>query len=179
MKRAIVKANKINIKPQNFIFIYLITATIVVSLTVSKYITKINAKNVVKVAVMANSTSINLDLADSGVYPGFETVYTISLSNVEDGKVCEVDQKFLINLEKDEFENIPLNYALYKNESCTEIIEPDENGKYSLEEFVFKGGVEEEKEYFLKINWPKEKNDAKYAFEVGYCIINVISTQIN
>lgn len=172
--------NKSSVKPQYFIFIYIITAIVVVALSISKYVATKSSENIARVAVMANSSSVNIDLSE-GVYPGFESIHTIELSNVEDDKVCDVSQKFIIDIEKDEFENIPLNYEIYKDEACTDAnkIEPDENGNYSSDDFIFNGGVEETKEYFLKINWPKEKNDEAYAFEIGYCTINIAATQID
>jgi len=188
MKRAMHSFNyygdneksKRKVKPIIIIFIYILTAIVVIGLTVSSYVTSRNATKVAKVAVMANSASVNIDLSE-GIYPGFESVHTIALSNVEDNKVCDVNQKFSIYIEKDEFENIPLNYEIYKDQACSaeNKIEPDADGNYSSEDFVFQGGVEEEKNYYLKIKWPENKNDEKYAFEVGYCKINIAATQID
>ncbi len=172
--------NKNSIKPQYFIFIYIITAIMVLALTVSKYVSSKSTEKVAKIAVMANSSSVNIDLSD-GVYPGFERVHTIAVSNVEENKVCEVKQKFVIDIEKDEFENIPLKYEIYTDQACTAAckIEPDEEGYYVSDDFIFNAGVEEEKKIYLKIKWPEEQNDEKYAFEIGYCTINVTATQID
>ena len=170
--------SKFSVKPTIFLIVYLLTAIIAITLTISKYVSTKASENVARVAVMANASSVNIDLSD-GVYPGFESVHTIELSNIEDDEVCDVAQKFIINIENDEFENIPLDYEIYKDENCTEQIEKDEDGNFSSDDFIFNAGVEEEKKYFLKIKWPEDKNDEKYAFEIGYCTINIAATQID
>lgn len=163
----------------NLIFIIIITTTIIIGYTLSRYESKIEGRGTTTIAVMADTVSTNIEVPLEG-YPGSESIIApITLANKENGKVCEVSQKYTIEIEKQDAENIPLNYSLYKDEYCTEIIETDENGKYTSEDFTFKPGIEESKTYYLKIDWPEDQKSELYAFEIEYFNIKVVSTQID
>ena len=103
----------------------------------------------------------------------------IILSNEDEGKICEVTQKYIIKIKRDSFENIPIEFELYKDEYCTESVEQDGNGYYIAEEFILDANERQTNTHYLKIYWPEEYNDANLAFEIGYFTIDVISTQLD
>lgn len=166
------------VKVHNLLFLYVATTIIVTVVSFSKYVTTVSTDNIAKIAVMANSVSFDLDISKDA-YPGYEAVYPIVLVNSEDGKICEVSQKYSMQIQREEIENIPLEFDLYKDEYCTEIIDKDENGYYTSDDFILNGTQEETDTYYLKITWPKEYNDEYYAFEIGYFSIDIVSTQID
>lgn len=166
-------------KTHNLIFLCIVTAIIVISISFSRYESTIAGDNITKIAVMANTVSADLEMPISG-YPGMNSIICpIVLTNKEQEKVCEVSQNYTIEIERQEIANIPLTFELYKDKYCTEIINCDENGIYAEEDFSFAAGIEETKTYYLRINWPKEQNDEYLAFEIEYFSINVIATQVD
>lgn len=167
------------IKTHNLMFLYIITTIIVTTMSFSKYVSTVSTDSIAKVAVMANSVSVDMQLPMSA-YPGSDPIICpIIITNKEQENVCEVSQKFTIGIERKVAENIPLVWGLYKDEFCTEIIEKDENGNYISDDFTFNAGIEETKTYYLKINWSEDKKDEYLAFEIEYFSINVVSTQID
>ena len=98
---------------------------------------------------------------------------------MKSGNICEVSQKFTIVIEREQNINIPLNFTLYKDENCTEIISTDENGNYSSEDFKLTAGIDETKTYYLKVRWPEKENNTELSWEIGYLKINVLVEQID
>ena len=45
--------------------------------------------------------------------------------------------------------------------------------------FKFSAGSREEKNYYLKVTWPEDKNDASYAFEVDYIRLKIDVVQVD
>ena len=176
MKEKIHKKSKL--KLHKLISLYIITTIIVTVISFSKFVTTESSNSVATVALMASEASIDIDLSD-GLYPGYKKIIPIVISNKKGEEICEVSQQYIIEIEREESENLPLVYSLYKDESCTEMIEKDENGNYSLEEFKLQATVETEVKYYLKLEWPHEYNDENLAFEIGYLTVNIITTQLD
>lgn len=169
---------KHKIKLHNLMFIYLITTVIVTVVSLSKYVTTVSRTNVAKVATMATNVSVDMSIPKDA-YPGYEIVYPIVLTNKEGDRICEVSQKYTINISQEDIINIPLEFNLYEDEYCTKKIEKDENGNYSSDEFIFGTESEETKTFYLKIVWPEKYNEEYYAFEIGYFSINIKAEQID
>ena len=172
--------NKIKqkIKFHNLLFIYVVTTIIVSVVSFSRYVTTVSRESVTKVAAMANNLSVDMSIPNSA-YPGFETVYPIVISNKEEDRVCEVAQKYSIKIIRENNINIPLEFALYKDEYCTIPISKNEDNMYVDDDFYFEAGVEQTQNVYLKIVWPEEQNSEYYAFEIGYFSINIIGEQID
>lgn len=99
---------------------------------------------------------------------------------MKNGNVCEVAQKFTIGIERETDENMPLVFNVYKDASCVESVEQDENGNYTSDDFKLNAGGEgETKTCYLKISWPADENNIELSYEMGYLKINVIVTQID
>lgn len=169
----------LKIKTHNLIFLYIVTAIIVITLSFSRFESTVAGESVARVAVMANAVTTDVELPISG-HPGMNSIICpIVFTNKEQDKVCEVSQVYTLEIKRQEYSNLPLMYELYKDKYCTEIMSPDENGIYASEEFYFSAGQEETKTYYLKIDWPKEINDEYLAFEIDYFSINVVATQVD
>lgn len=169
----------LKLRTHNLIFLYIMTAIIVITMSFSKFESTIAGDNIAKVAVMANTTTVDIEVPISG-HPGMDSIICpIVLTNKEEDVICEVSQLYTLEIKGQESTNIPLTFELYKDKYCTEILAADENGIYALDEFYFLAGQEETRTYYLKIDWPKEENDEKLAFEIEYFSINVVATQID
>ncbi|MBP3596089.1 MAG: hypothetical protein J6J60_01630 [Clostridia bacterium] len=161
------------------LIICIITSILSIELTLAGYKSSTNLMSAATVALMANNTTIEIENNLEG-YPGCEPIVCpIILTNVKDNKVCKVGQKYSIYVDRTQFQNIPLEFSLYKDENCTEILAPNENLVYTDESFIFEAGVETSITYYLKVEWPEDKNNSDFAFEVEYFKINVDVEQID
>lgn len=166
-------------KLHNFMFIYVITTIVVTALSSARYTKTFSSDSFTKVAVMANTVFTTLQTPISG-YPGCDPIICpIVITNAIEDNVCEVAQEFVIEIIRYTDINIPLQFDLYKDELCTEVITKDENSMYADEEFKFKAGEKDTKTYYLKIEWPEDKNEEYLAHEIEAVSINVISSQID
>ena len=169
---------KSKIKLHNLIFIYVVTTIFVTVLSLSRYVTTVSRTNVAKVATMASDISFDLSIPKEA-YPGFETVYPIVITNKDGDRICDVSQKYTIEITREDIENIPLEFNLYEDEYCTKLISKDENGIYSLDSFVFNANEEQTKTLYLKIVWPEDENAEYLAFEIGYFSVKIKAEQID
>ena len=161
------------------VFLCFLTTIIVVELTFAKYATTFSMENKSKVAVMASDVEFNIMTPES-LYPGSEAaVVQLVFTNEENGQVCDISQNYSFSIERDSTINLPLEFSVYKDEDCSELFEPDDNGIYQDQSQTFKAGVSSNNIYYLKINWPEEYNDASYAFEVDYFKVLVNVEQID
>ena len=130
-------------------------------------------------ALMANDIYADFGEGIKG-YPGCEPqIYEIEITNKEEEKICEVAQKYLVKIERDESVNIPLEISLYKDANCSEILAPNANNFYDETDFRFNAGEEGSKKLYLKLNWPKVYKNSSYAFEIDYVRIHIIAEQID
>ena len=160
-------------------FLVFITTILVVSISLSKFTSTLSNSDSVSVALFANEVTTTHSL-NQKLYPGSDAlIIPIMVTNKENGKICEVSENFVIEIKNNENENIPLEFGLYKDSNCTNPILKNANGYYTDNEFKFIKGIEDNKMYYLKVNWPSNYNDSAYAFEVDYLIIKFIITQID
>ena len=161
------------------IFFFVITAIVVVNFSVAKYKSAVTNIDTVTVALMAQDAYVEFENEIYG-HPGdAPKVYAIRLSNKENEKICEVTQKYKMKIEREETQNLPIEIALYKDASCTQILSTDVNGYYEEEDYIFDAGVEQSKTVYLKIIWPEARKNASYAFEIDYFNLHIISTQVD
>ncbi|MBR3229946.1 MAG: hypothetical protein IKF91_03870 [Bacilli bacterium] len=152
----------------------IITLVFIVGDTFAKYVTKAEGSDKAIIAIMASDTSFNFD--NLKAEPGSVNIIPFTLTNSLDGKTCEVTQTYKMSIENSE--NIPYEYELCKDSECESVINKS-NGFYSDSSFRFNAGVSEEKEYYLKVSWPENKNDASYAFEVDYIRLKIDVVQVD
>lgn len=161
------------------LFLVFITTILVVSISLSKFTSTLSSSDGVNIALFANDITTTYSL-NQKLYPGSDAlVIPITVTNKKDGKICEISENFVVEIKNNENENIPLEFGLYKDINCTNQVLKNSNGYYTDSNFKFTKGIEENKIYYLKVNWPSNYNDSAYAFEVDYLIIKFIITQID
>ncbi|MBQ9011657.1 MAG: hypothetical protein IJ093_03310 [Bacilli bacterium] len=141
----------------------------------AKYINNSANDDTAKVALMASDTIIDITsplLSE----PGSTDIVPFVITNKSENKVCEVAQTYKFTIDRSN--NIPFEYQLCKDSNCTETIS-ETNGYYTDANFKFDAGVEQSAQYYLKITWPENQNDASYALEVDYIRVKVEIIQIN
>ncbi len=171
--------NKRKISMVKILILGFLTTIISIELTLASYKSETSLQAATNIAVMASNATIEIENNLEG-YPGCTPIICpIILTNKKDDKICQVTQKFSISIDKNNIQNIPIVFSLYKDENCTEILAPNENGVYSNDEFVFDAGIEQTKTYYLKIEWPENETNADLAFEIEYFKLNIIMEQID
>ena len=165
------------IKLHNLMFIYVITTVIVTVVSFSRYVTTVSTESGARLAAMASTMSVDIALTQEA-YPGFEMVFPIEVTNKENERVCDVSQKYTLEVDRAEMENLPLDFSLYRDEFCTDEIESDDD-IFSADDFSFKAGVEETRNYYLKVRWPENEKNEALAFEIGYFSVKIVATQID
>ena len=165
------------IKLHNLMFIYVMTTIIVTVISFSKYVTTVSTSSNAKLAAMASTMSVDIALTQEA-YPGFEMVFPVEVTNKENERVCDVSQKYILQVDRAEMENLPLEFTLYRDEFCTDEITGSDD-VFSAEDFTFRAGVEETKKYYLKVRWPENEKNESLAFEIGYFSVEIVATQID
>ncbi len=159
------------------LFFFFITTVIITEFTLSKYSTIATASDSVTVALLANDVTTTIT-APQNIYPGSNPVIIpITVTNKENDKVCQVSETFVFDLITNENPNIPLEYSICKNSTCTSTFSKNSDGFYTDSTFNFQAGTEESKTFYLKVYWPEQYNDSSYAFEVDYVNLKFIITQ--
>lgn len=157
-----------------FILILLMSTNIV---TFARYVSGIYGQSTARVALFGSNTSVEV----TGIKgkPGDVNIIPIQITNEKDGNVSEVNQSFSIYISHDYGTNLPLEFTLYKDMQCTQLVYCDENNNYVDDEFVFKANQKQTKKYYLKVEWPEKSKDMSYAFEIDYLSINFRVIQVD
>lgn len=163
-----------------------LVTTSVVSGLMARYVVSSSGVDTARVAVMAGNVS--LDLSDViMISPGEEKIVPVELSNYEGDVICEAAQRYTMTVEyiSDQFNpNLPLKYAVYTNEGCTE---PDGGSTIEADGAMipgitgeFEAGIKDGPDrYWIKVIWPSGENSAYYAFEIDALKIRVCVEQID
>lgn len=169
---------KFKISTSKLIMLLITTTIIVFVFTLSRYKSTVAMQDTTYIACMADDINFSIGGTQTG-YPGStELVYPIEITNEKDGVICDVTQKFTLEIIGLEDKNIPMQIGLYKDSSCSNLI-ADNNGLYSIEEFNFKAGIKETKTYYLKLFWPADRNSDFYSQEIDYLKIEIELKQVN
>ena len=145
----------------------------------AKFKTTIATDNITRIAIMANDVVADIE-TNIEAYPGCDPIIcAIELTNDDGTNVCEVSQKFTMSIENESTKNLPIEFTLYSDENCTEIITLNDEGIYEDDNFKFEPNQKEIKTYYLKIIWPEDKNDQFYAFEIDYLNLQVKIEQVD
>ena len=142
-------------------------AVILLSVAVYSYFqSKTEEEDSARIALMNSDATI--DISDSiPTHPGEEEVVKVTVTNSENGKVCEVKQSYELTVES-VYRNLPLEWKIYNDEACTEPV-PTE----TFARGTFEANKEESKTFYIKIVWPSDKKDSSYMFEVDTLSISV------
>ena len=179
VKKVNKRRKKLSLK--DLLMIVIVSTLFVGTLTFSKFSTTLTTnRSNTRVAVMSNDVSFSIEDTIKG-YPGFSAEpYRIVLTNKENGKVCEVAQRFNIEMKIEGEENLPLEIGLYKDIACqNKLVDDDNDSVFESDDFRFLANQEGTKTYYLKINWPENKNSSNYFLELSYLKINFVITQVD
>ena len=159
--------------PVVFLFL-IITISFLFKTTLAKYTTKVNGEDSALIAIMANDVVFDFDTYKAE--PGSTTIIPFSVTNTSEGKTCEVTQTYKMSIERSN--NIPFEFELCKDSNCTNVLTMT-NGYFTDASFILNAGVAETKNYYLKVVWPSDKNDASYALEVDYIRLKISAVQVD
>lgn len=172
---------------KNIVFhiaIFLLFATIIstclASGMIAKYCTTTSGIDNVRVAIWDSSLSVSVpnELLEN-MKPGDTSTYTFTVSNQkEDGKVCETDQVYDIELST--AGNLPLTIELLENDKIIGSTEDASvNSKITVQatDMMFKASEVGEHTYTVKAAWNGNKSKI-YASIPDYIEINVHAQQV-
>ena len=174
-----IQKSKKSLNLKVVILLCIVTAVIVISLSISKYESKVKFVDSTTVALMASDVYAPVGDEIKG-YPGCDPyIYEIVLTNKESDKICEVSQKYAFSIEREDNVNLPIQIALYKDIDCTELLTANQDGFYESNEFKFDAGQEQSRKFYLKVTWPESYKNPSYTFEIDYFRIHVLVDQID
>lgn len=152
---------------------YLLVATLLVTgVTFSGYITTATGGDEARVAVMAGEVRVDMGDTELLIGPGDSEKIKVTVSNQSGTRTCEVAQRYELSVQRvlGDDENLPVTYGFYKDEACSELCD----GKGELN-----AGTAHEVEYWLKVEWPEEKNNPLYAWEIEALELHATAEQID
>ena len=167
--------------PVSVYMIYMLVVILTMTgVTLSGYVSSAHGADVVRVAVMA--TDVKLTIADQiPGHPGSSTVIPVEITNKEDDTICEVSQNYTLKVQA-LTDNIPLEYGLYSNDKCTELLAKttsEADDKLLKVSGMFEAATEKTDKYWINIVWPEKENQTSYAFEIDGFEIIIDAEQID
>lgn len=163
------------IKPINILaLLCIVTAIILISVSISKYTNVISGIDSAQVAVPIinleeNTLDININPNDT------EKEYVFKVSNKDENKTSEVAMEYTLEIKNTN--NLPVEFELYSCKSgvtdSTNLLDNNKTSQIKL------GLNDEEQEYKLKIKWNQENKNYKYAKVIDYVQIVLNSSQID
>jgi len=150
---------------------YLLVATLMFTgVSFSRFATTSSDEDSARVAVMAMDTSyvIRNELA---IAPGETVDFTVTLTNKEDERICEVTQNYSMYVEN-LTNNMSLSFDYY-------LVEGTGETKLNSVTGTFNAGVEESVTYKIRITWSGVPQPAASSFEVDGLRIVIKTEQVN
>ena len=161
------------IKPINILFLLcIITAVVLVSLSVAKFKNAVSGIDSSQVAVPIINLTVNV--LDIKMNPNDkEKEYVFKVSNKDENKTSEVSMEYTLEIKNTN--NLPLEFELYKNGNTEDVNLLTNNKTQSIKLNL----NDEEQEYKLKIKWNQENRNYQYAKVIDYVQIVLNSSQID
>lgn len=157
--------------PLSAYLMYLLVATLLFTgVSFSKFATTSSGEDDARVAVMAMDAVYDIP-QELLIAPGETVELTVTLTNKEGSRICEVMQEYTLTVEN-LTNNMALTYEYY-------LLEGAEETKQTVATGTFQAGVAESATYKIKITWPDAPQPAGSAFEVDGLKIVVKAEQIN
>lgn len=153
---------------------FVITVLFIVKSSLAKYAANFNGEDSAVIAIMASDVTTSFSTV--GAEPGSITMIPFSITNTANGKTCEVTQTYKIAIERSN--NIPFEFDLCKDSSCNNVVSKV-GTYYSDSSFKLNAGVPETNNYYLRVYWPSNKNDASYSLEVDYIRLKINAVQVD
>ena len=151
----------------------------------SKFVSEASAADGATVAQFSPSFNVeNIDV--SGIQkPGDQTGnLPFTVQNSTDDKTSEVTIKYKIVVKTTG--NLPLKFSILNSEGTSVVAVWDCYGtsgeqmyEYANDAFVFSPGVNEPHSYTLKVEWPGENNEARFAGLTDAVYLSVVWEQVD
>ena len=150
---------------------YLIIVTLIFSgVSISKFSTTVSSNAETRVAIMAEDVVCNLK-DQIFLAPGETEEIVITLTNKEDGKVCEVSQQYSM-IVRNLSDNLELNQEYFLIDGLQEV-------KVDKVDGIFEASKEKSVTYKIKITWPNVPQPETSAFEVDALQVVINTEQID
>lgn len=164
------KKNKMHL-PLSAYLTYLLVATLLFTgVSFSKFATTSSGEDSARVAVMAMDTSYVI-AEELPIAPGETVEFTVTLTNKEEDRICEVTQNYFMTVEN-LTNNMALSYDYFLMDGANEKVQDFVSG-------TFHAGVEESATYKIKITWTGAPQPASSAFEVDGLKIVIKTEQVD
>lgn len=164
------KKNKMHL-PLSAYLTYLLVATLLFTgVSFSKFATTSSGEDSARVAVMAMDTSYVI-AEELPIAPGETVEFTVTLTNKEEDRICEVTQNYFMTVEN-LTNNMALSYDYFLMDGANEKVQDSVSG-------TFHAGVEESATYKIKITWTGAPQPASSAFEVDGLKIVIKTEQVD
>lgn len=179
MKRHLTKSRIIG-----YLLLLTVMTLLVLSVTYSRYMTRIDGKGAATVAGWSSGSTINpVDIDVSGLTPGKTQTYTFQVTNTKDGQISDVAQDYSVTIETTN--NLPLEFELsakvniqggtYIKDTALDL----SSGKAKADGGSLPPANAVAHEYTLIVSWPGNKTAAAYAGEIDLVTLTVIAEQVN
>ena len=150
---------------------YLIIVTLIFSgVSFSKFSTTVSSNAETRVAIMAEDVVCTLK-DQIFLAPGETEEFIITLTNKEGGSVCEVSQKYSMDI-RNLSGNLDLNHEYFLIDGLQEIKVDNADG-------IFEASKEKTVTYKIKITWPNVPQPESHAFEVDALQLVINTEQID
>lgn len=157
--------------PLHVYICYLLVAVLLIgSVSLSRYVAEGEGSDAARVALLAGGeATADFTVDAAGSYPGGTWMVPVTVSNYEGDKVSEVRMAYTVSLEN-ATGNLPLEYSLYNDREGTDEAE---------EGWITEAGRKEDKTFWLGVQWPEEKNQMSYAYEIDILQLRVSAEQVD
>ena len=168
--------------PHRRIRLAIVLCIVVISLlplgiTLARYFTQMQNNANVSAAVFSPSLSSEDDIDISGITkPGMGAESTFKVQNYLLGNVSEIKMQYKIIIKTTG--NLPLTFTLLDGETVLGEWDCDGSGgakEYAYEDplFVFDAGVAQSHDYAIRVQWPTDRNDARFSGRTDAVYVSV------
>ena len=164
------KKNKMRLPLSAYLTYMLVATLLFTGVSFSKFATTTVSEDNARVAIMAADIDYAID-QELRIAPGETQEITVTLTNKEGGRVCEVTQDYTLTVEN-LTNNMALTYEYFLVDDETETKKDSATG-------TFYAGEENSVTYKIKISWGTAPQPANMAFEVDALKIVVKTEQVD
>lgn len=178
------KPKKHAVKLRYLIYLVLVT-TVISSTTLARFATRESVSVGATIAAFVSGTNLSLDLGAQGALaPGETKTIYFSVTNSENGKICEVPVEYEMQIETTG--NLPLQFSLTGQKVSGETDDSLSALVGSLDATLCaKGGKlpsariggETIHRYTLNLSWPQNKKAQEYSQEIDHLSVRIKTKQ--
>lgn len=179
------KRSRSPIKLRYLLYLVLVT-TVISSTTLARFATRESVTSGATIAAFVSGTNLDLDLGAQGALaPGETKTIYFSVTNSENGTICEVPVNYEMQIETTG--NLPLVFSM----TGQKVKPTEDDGSLSAlvgaldDKLCAKGGKlpsarsggETIHRYTLSLSWPQDKKSEEYSGEIDHLSVKIKTTQ--